>query len=80
MEPVHPKQYVDRIRHVCETGGGVLDQGDTPVGRSSYEIALLSLGGVLRSCDAVMKGECRRAFAAVRRRFFLFFGEVLGMV
>jgi acetoin utilization deacetylase AcuC-like enzyme len=65
---VHPEDHVNYVRKVCEAGGWVLDQGDTRVSEASYEIALLSLGGVLRACDAVMTVEqgLRRAFAAVR--------------
>ena len=63
---VHPKEYVHRIHHVCELGGGVLDQGDTPVGLDSCDVALLSLGSLLGCCDAVMSGKVRRAFSAAR--------------
>jgi acetoin utilization deacetylase AcuC-like enzyme len=63
---VHPLEYVDRIEHICKLGGGVLDLGDTPVGRESFEIALLSLGSLLTCCDAVMAGEVDRAFSAGR--------------
>src|SRR5437868_759366 len=37
----HTRGHIDQVRRVCEAGGGVLDLGDTPVGRSSYEIAML---------------------------------------
>jgi acetoin utilization deacetylase AcuC-like enzyme len=65
---VHTPQHVQLIRHTCEHGGGVLDQGDTPVGQNSYDIALLSLGSALRACDAVMKTESgiKRCFSASR--------------
>lgn len=63
---VHTPQHLDRIKHVCEVGGGILDLGDTPVGPESYEIALLSVGSALRCCDAVMNGEVKRAFSAAR--------------
>src|SRR3954470_19002164 len=33
IDLVHSPRYIQRIKHVCEIGGGVLDQGDTPVGR-----------------------------------------------
>jgi acetoin utilization deacetylase AcuC-like enzyme len=66
LETVHPPRYIQRIRHVCSIGGGVLDQGDTPVGPESFEIALLAVGASLESCDAVMSGRVNRAFAAVR--------------
>jgi acetoin utilization deacetylase AcuC-like enzyme len=63
---VHAPEHVAHVQHVCELGGGVLDQGDTPVGHDSYDLARLGVGAVLRSCDAVMNGEVRRAFAATR--------------
>jgi acetoin utilization deacetylase AcuC-like enzyme len=66
LTTVHTPDHVDRVRRICDAGGGILDQGDTAVGPASYEIALLAVGAVLRSCDAVMKGEVSRCFAAVR--------------
>ena len=68
LRTVHTKRHVEYVHHVCRVGGGVLDQGDTPVGPHSDDIALLGLGAVLRGVDAVMTGEngITRAFAAVR--------------
>jgi acetoin utilization deacetylase AcuC-like enzyme len=63
---VHTRQHVERIRHVCELGGGVLDSSDTPVSHDSFDIALLSLGSLLGCCDAVMTGRAQRAFSAAR--------------
>jgi acetoin utilization deacetylase AcuC-like enzyme len=63
---IHTDTMIENVRHVCAVGGGILDLGDTPVCRHSYEIALLSLGGALRCCDAVMRGEVTRAFSAGR--------------
>ena len=63
---VHTPAHLAYVRRVCAAGGGVLDLGDTPVGRESDEIARLAAGAVLRCCDAVASGEVRRAFAAVR--------------
>ncbi len=65
IELVHSRAYIEQVRHVCQIGG-VLDQGDTPVMARSFDSALLALGCVLRCVDAVMAGEVRRAFAAVR--------------
>jgi acetoin utilization deacetylase AcuC-like enzyme len=62
----HTPRHIQWVKHVCEVGGGVLDQGDTPVCEASYEIALLSLGSLLTCCDAVMGGQVRRAFSAGR--------------
>src|SRR3954468_8276734 len=63
---VHTPAHIEKVRHVCAIGGGILDQGDTPVGPNSYEIALLALGSALGCCDAVMRGEVMRAFSAAR--------------
>jgi len=66
IERVHDPKLIQNVRHICESGGGVLDSGDTPVSPRSFELALLSSGAVLRCCDAVMEGKVARAFAAVR--------------
>jgi acetoin utilization deacetylase AcuC-like enzyme len=66
LELVHTPAQIEFVKHVCRGGGGVLDLGDTVVCDRSFDIALLSCGAVLRCCDAVVKGEVQRAFAAVR--------------
>ena len=63
---VHTAEHIRRIERVCAAGGGVLDLGDTPVGAASCAVARRAAGAVLRCCDAVMGGQVRRAFAAVR--------------
>jgi acetoin utilization deacetylase AcuC-like enzyme len=63
---VHTQHEIDHVRNVCAMGGGVLDQSDTPVSPESYDVALLSAGAAIECCDAVMRGEVGRAFAAVR--------------
>ncbi len=62
---VHPQRHIDRVRQRSDTGG-LLDNGDTVVGKESYDIALLAVGACLTCVDAVMNGEVIRAFAAVR--------------
>ena len=66
LTAVHTPRHVEHVKHACAVGGGVLDQGDTRVVPESCAVALLALGALLRCCDAVMAGEVRRAFAAVR--------------
>ena len=66
LRTVHAEEHIERVRHICELGGGVLDQGDTPVGPSSFETALLATGALLGCCDAVIEGRVKRSFAAVR--------------
>ncbi|HXE54179.1 MAG TPA: histone deacetylase [Tepidisphaeraceae bacterium] len=66
LATIHTPQYVERIRKICQTGGGLLDEGDTPVVPASFEIAKIAVGALLGCCDAVVAGRVRRAFAAVR--------------
>jgi acetoin utilization deacetylase AcuC-like enzyme len=65
IEAVHTKEHIARVHQACQ-GGGLLDDGDTPVVPDSYHAARLSVGAVLTCCDAVAGGQLRRAFAAVR--------------
>ncbi len=52
---VHTTDHIAHVAEVCEDGGGMLDWGDTPACRDSYEVALLAAGGVLAACDAVLR-------------------------
>jgi acetoin utilization deacetylase AcuC-like enzyme len=63
---IHTPEHIERIRHICQLGGGILDTADTPVGHDSFDIALLSLGSLLGCCDTVMTGQATRAFSAAR--------------
>ena len=62
---VHTPGHLDRVRHVT-AHGGVLDQGDTPTERRSFDTAMLSAGAAVTAADAVMAGAVRRAFAVAR--------------
>ncbi len=62
----HTEAHLRRIEEICGTGGGMLDGGDTPVGRNGVEMGLLSLGSAIGACDAVMSGRATRAFSATR--------------
>ncbi|HYN95392.1 MAG TPA: histone deacetylase [Pilimelia sp.] len=66
VRSVHTDRHLHAVHHTCEMGGGVLDQGDTPVGPDSCDVALLALGSLLTCCDAVMEGKVQRAFSAAR--------------
>src|SRR3954467_1250893 len=35
---VHTPQHIEHIRRVCELGGGVVDQSDTPVAANGFEM------------------------------------------
>lgn len=61
----HTSDYIDRIRAMSDDRGG--DAGmTTPFGAGSYEIALLSAGGVIAAAEAVVDGTLDNAYALVR--------------
>ncbi len=63
---VHPRHYVKRILdNVPQRGLHTID-GDTTLSPGSGEAALHAAGAVIAAVDAVMAGEARNAFAAVR--------------
>ena len=65
VQAAHSSQHVKRIERTVEEGGGHLD-ADTVVSLRSLDAALRGAGGACRAVDAVMTGEARNAFVAVR--------------
>ncbi|MBX6373861.1 MAG: histone deacetylase family protein [Acetobacteraceae bacterium] len=64
---VHPRNYVDAILAIRpEPDDRVALDGDTLMSWGSAEAALRAAGAACAAVDAVMKGEVRRAFCAVR--------------
>jgi acetoin utilization deacetylase AcuC-like enzyme len=66
IQAVHDKAYIDRFNDACMTGIKVFDCPDNQMCSNSYEIALLAAGGVIDAAAAIMKGEIKNAFCAVR--------------
>lgn len=66
IERVHPARYVDRIMHGMPNWGLGYVDADTVVSPGSFEAALRAAGAVCAAVDAVMRGEARNAFCAVR--------------
>ena len=64
--PVHRESYVQLVEREIERGYSMLSTGDTAVCKDSLTAAMWAVGGVLAAGDAVMSGEVRRAFCAVR--------------
>jgi acetoin utilization deacetylase AcuC-like enzyme len=62
---VHDREYIERVRSLSEGEGGSVGT-DTRVGRGSFEIASLSVGGAIAATTAVMQGQVRNAYALVR--------------
>ncbi len=61
----HTRDYLARIEELSNGQGGDAG-GFTIVGRGSYEIALLSTGGVIAATEAVLRGDVDNAYALVR--------------
>ena len=62
---VHTAEYIQHIKTLSDNGGGntgIL----TVIAPGSYEIAMLSAGGVMAAADAIMAGEVNNAYALVR--------------
>ena len=62
----HPQSYVDQIRDAVPVLGQVQLDADTWLSSGSWDAALNGLGALLGALDAVIAGEGRNAFAAIR--------------
>ncbi|MCB1731316.1 MAG: class II histone deacetylase [Halieaceae bacterium] len=62
---VHTKQHLEHIRGLNDLLG-VEAGAFAPMGRGSFEIAMLSAGGVIAAVDAVLDGVVNNAYALVR--------------
>jgi acetoin utilization deacetylase AcuC-like enzyme len=65
IEAVHDLFYIESVREACRAGGGDLDL-DTSVSEKSYDSAVRAAGAACAAVEAVMGGEVKRAFCAVR--------------
>jgi|WetSurMetagenome_2_1015567.scaffolds.fasta_scaffold96242_1 acetoin utilization deacetylase AcuC-like enzyme len=63
---VHTPAYIKMIRDTAGTEKEIRLDGDTYAVAGSWEAARLAAGGVCAAVDAVVKGEVRTAFCAVR--------------
>jgi len=66
IQTIHSPTFIERARSCCQQGDEYLDSPDVPISRKSYEAAVTAVGGVLCAVDAVMRGDIRNAFCAVR--------------
>ncbi|UCG35992.1 MAG: histone deacetylase [Candidatus Bathyarchaeota archaeon] len=66
LELTHAPEHIRLVKHVCETGGGLLDLGDTVASERTFEVARYAVGGALKAVDLVAKKQFRNAFALVR--------------
>ncbi len=62
---IHIPEYVGKIRFICDSGGGLIDD-ETPVSKESFNVAMLAAGGAIRAVQKVMDKKFDNAFAIVR--------------
>jgi acetoin utilization protein AcuC len=65
LRSFHSPEYLEFVRQRSASGSGFLDAGDTPVFRGMYEAAANVVGATLSAMEAIMHGECRRAFVPI---------------
>jgi acetoin utilization deacetylase AcuC-like enzyme len=66
IERVHSPRHIFRFEEACMLDLGELDNPDNQICKDSYDIALLAVGGILKTIDLVMEGKLDNAFCAVR--------------
>ena len=65
VQAAHTKEHFRRIENAFAEGLDRLD-ADTVISMQSFDAALFGVGGACRAVDAVMSGEAKNAFVAVR--------------
>lgn len=61
----HTADYINLVSMKCAQGHGFLDEGDTPALPGIFDAASVVVGTTLAAVDAVMRGECKRAFVPI---------------
>ncbi len=61
----HDASYIDEVEWRSAEGSGYLDYGDTPATRGIYAAAAAVVGTSLAAADALMAGDCKRAFIPI---------------
>jgi acetoin utilization protein AcuC len=65
LRSFHSAEYLQFVRDRSASGSGLLDAGDTPAFKGVYEAAAGVVGATLAAMEAIMDGECRRAFVPI---------------
>lgn len=61
----HTPEYIELVSQKSQTGGGFLDDGDTPAVIGIFESASDVVGSVLSAADSIMGGDTNRAFIPI---------------
>jgi acetoin utilization deacetylase AcuC-like enzyme len=62
----HNEHYVTELRHIAPTSGQIYIDGDTSMSPGTWEAVMRGVGGAVAATEAVMAGQHRNAFVAVR--------------
>jgi acetoin utilization deacetylase AcuC-like enzyme len=65
VQAAHTKEHFRRVENAFANGFEALD-ADTVISLNSFDAALYAAGGVCRGVDALMSGEAKNVFVAVR--------------
>ena len=65
IQAAHTPQHFKRVEQAFSEGVDMLD-ADTVISMQSFDASLFGAGGACRAVDAVMSGEAKNAFVAVR--------------
>jgi acetoin utilization deacetylase AcuC-like enzyme len=66
VQLVHSKSYTERVKSEIQQGAPQLSTGDVALSLGSLEAAFAAVGCLLAAVDAVMAGDAKNAFCAVR--------------
>jgi acetoin utilization deacetylase AcuC-like enzyme len=65
IEAIHDGQHIAHINEACKNGVTALDF-DTPISAMSYRAAVRAAGAACNAVEAVLNGNAKKAFCAVR--------------
>ncbi|SER26701.1 acetoin utilization protein AcuC [Nitrosomonas sp. Nm51] len=65
LELFHEHEYIEKVKDLSESGGGYLDQGDTPAFSGMYDAALTVAGTVCDAIDRLVDNEYTKAFVPI---------------
>ncbi|MDM8552029.1 histone deacetylase [Desulfobacterales bacterium HSG2] len=66
IERIHSIKYILRFEEACLYGMTEFDYPDNQMCNESYDIAMLSVGGILDTVKLIMEGKIDNAFCSVR--------------
>ncbi|MBV9560338.1 MAG: histone deacetylase family protein [Bradyrhizobium sp.] len=62
----HSEHYATELRHIAPDQGVIYIDGDTSMSPGTWEAVMRGVGGAVAATDAVMSGQHRNAFVAIR--------------